>query len=274
MNSQILIKINNYVKYRLIEFSGILLVLIAIFVFLAIVSYSPGDPNFIYSPENTQIKNFGGFYGSIISDFLLQSIGFISFFVVLNLFYWGYKIIKEKKISNFIPKIFFTIIYIIFGTTFVNIFYNDTFWLIDNGNSGFVGHIVKENIYTLTALIENQYIVFFLLSLAIIFFILSLDIKINEIIKILSLPYLIIKKITSFLIKNKESKSSIDNANLDLDLDLKDSSENIVVGKQPILPFSTSKESKISINNFKLPSVNFLEKNPDLKNKKILIMQN
>ena len=82
MNSQILIKINNFVKYRLIEFSGILLVLIAIFVLIAVVSYSPGDPNFIYSPENTQIKNFGGFYGSIISDFLLQSIGIISFFIV------------------------------------------------------------------------------------------------------------------------------------------------------------------------------------------------
>ena len=100
MNSQILIKINNFVKYRLIEFSGILLVLIAIFVLIAIVSYSPEDPIFIYSPENTQIKNFGGFYGSIISDFLLQSIGIVSFFVVLNLLYWGYKIIKEKKIKN------------------------------------------------------------------------------------------------------------------------------------------------------------------------------
>ena len=266
MNSKILIKINNFVKYRLIEFSGILLVLIAIFVLIAIVSYSPEDPNFIYSPENTQIKNFGGFYGSIISDFLLQSIGIVSFFVVLNLFYWGYKIIKEKKISNFIPKIFFTIIYIIFGTTFVDIFYNDSFWLIDNGNSGFVGHIIKENIYTLTTLIENQYIAFFLLSLAIIFFILSLDIKIKEIIKILSIPYLIIKKIISFLAKNKENKASIDN--ISLDSELKNSSENIVTKKQPILPFSTNKEPKISINNFKLPSVNFLEKNPDLKNKK------
>ena len=266
MNSQILIKINNFVKYRLIEFSGILLVLIAIFVLIAVVSYSPEDPNFIYSPENTQIKNFGGFYGSIISDFLLQSIGIVSFFVVLNLFYWGYKIIKEKKISNFIPKIFFTIIYIIFGTTFVDIFYNDSFWLIDNGNSGFVGHIIKENIYTLTTLIENQYIAFFLLSLAIIFFILSLDIKIKEIIKILSIPYLIIKKIISFLAKNKENKASIDN--ISLDSELKDSSKNIVTEKQPILPFSTNKEPKISINNFKLPSVNFLEKNPDLKNKK------
>ena len=37
--------------------------------------------------------------------------------------------------------------------------------------------------------------------------------------------------------------------------------------KQPILPFSTQK-NKVIASIFKLPSANFLEKNPDLKNKK------
>ena len=64
MNSQILIKINNFIKNRLIEFFGTLLVFIGIFLLTAIVSYSPSDPNFIYTPENTEIKNVGGFYGS------------------------------------------------------------------------------------------------------------------------------------------------------------------------------------------------------------------
>ena len=78
MKSQILTKINNFTKKRLIEFSGILLVLFSFFVFASIITYSPDDPNFIYSPETTQIKNIGGFYGSVISDLLLQSIGLIS----------------------------------------------------------------------------------------------------------------------------------------------------------------------------------------------------
>jgi len=61
MNSQILIKINSFVKSRLIEFLGILLVVTGIFLLASIVSYSPSDPNFIYTPENTNIKNIGGF---------------------------------------------------------------------------------------------------------------------------------------------------------------------------------------------------------------------
>ena len=125
MNAQILLKINSIVKNRLIELLGASLVLASIFLLASIISYSPSDPNFIYTPENTEIKNIGGFYGSVISDFLLQSLGLISIFLVINFFSWGVKLTIEKKIINFITKIFFTLIYIIFGTTVLHIFNND-----------------------------------------------------------------------------------------------------------------------------------------------------
>ena len=261
-----LIKINSFVKSRLMEFLGILLVVTGIFLLVSIVSYSPGDPNFIYTPENTNIKNIGGFYGSVISDFLLQSIGLISLLVILNLFNWGFTLISSKKISNFISKVFFTFAYIIFSTTFVNIVFNDSFWLIDNGNSGFVGRIVKENFNSLTILIENQYAVFSLLLLAIVFFVLSLNLKIKEIIKILSLPYFIIKKVIVLFKRKEKSNINIDITNFDTDI--KDSSDNILKERQQILPFTANKETKITGNKFKLPLINFLEKNSDLKNTK------
>ncbi len=89
MNSQILTKINNFTKNRLLEFSGISLVLISFFLIASIFTYSPSDPNFIYTPENTKIENIGGFYGSVVSDFLLQSIGLISILLCINFFYMG-----------------------------------------------------------------------------------------------------------------------------------------------------------------------------------------
>ncbi len=264
MNSHILIKINNFVKNRLVEFSGILLTIIGIFLLISIVSYSPADPNFIYTPDDVEIKNIGGFYGSVISDFLLQSIGLISFLMVINLLNWGLTLIVRKKISNFIAKIFFTISYTIFGSTFINIFYNNSFWLIDNGNGGFLGRIIKENFYSLTNLTENQYIFFSLLLLTITFFILSINIEIRGIAKILSFPYLIIKKIIYFLKKNKENNSKTDNVNLNTDI--KDLSDDVLKETQQILPFATKKEPAISGGDFKLPPLNFLEKNKNLKN--------
>jgi len=266
MNTQILTKANNFIKKRLIELTGISLILVGIFLFVSIFTYSPNDPNFIYTPENTEIINIGGFYGSVISDFFLQAIGLIFILLVLNITIWGFKLIIKKKINNIIPKFFYILIYIIFGTTFLNIAYNESFLLIDNGNGGFVGRIIKENIYNFIPLIENKYSIYGLISLTIVFFILSSDLKINEIYKILLSPFLIIKKTLSFFIKDKENNLSSKNINTSIESD--GLSENISKIKQPILPFSSTKEKKINNDSFKLPSINFLEINSDLKNKK------
>ena len=265
MNSQILTKLNIFIKKRLIELSGIILVFFSIFLLLSISSYSPDDPNFIYSPESQKIQNIGGFYGSVISDFLLQSIGLISILLIFNFFFWGLKIILEKKVHNFTVKIFYILIYIIFGTTAINVFYNDSFWLIDNGNGGFVGRIIKENIYNFTDIIENQYVIYTFIFLTIIFFVASLNLKINEIFKFMSFPFFIIKKISTFF-RKKEKEISLDTQkeNIDLPNQKKDFSEQ----KQPILPFQINKKPKIISNAFRLPSLDFLKKNKDLKIKK------
>ena len=266
MYSQILIKINSFVKKRFIEFSGILLVITSIFLLISILSYDQGDPSLTYTPETNLIKNLGGFYGSAIADFILQSIGLVSFFIIINLFNWGFTLIKEKKIDNFITKVFFTFSYIIFGTTYLNISYNYSYWINFHGNGGFVGRIIKESFYSFTNIIDNQYINLSFLILAIVFFILSLNLKIKEIIKILSLPYFIIKKVIVLFKRKKKSNINIDNTNLDINI--KDASDNILKERQQILPFKTNNETKITVNKFKLPSINFLEKNPDLKNTK------
>ena len=157
-------------------------------------------------------------------------------------------------------------IYIIFGTTFLNIAYNESFLLIDNGNGGFVGRIIKENIYNFIPLIENKYSIYGLISLTIVFFVLSSDLKINEIYKILLSPILILKKTLNFFTKDK--KNNLSSKNIDTSIESDGLSENISKIKQPILPFSSAKEKKINNGSFKLPSINFLEINLDLKNKK------
>ena len=97
MNSQILIKINSIIKNRIIELLGVLLVLVSIFLLISIASYFPKDPNFIYTPEDTEIKNIGGFYGSVVSDFLLQSFGLISYLISFTLIFSGINILRTKE---------------------------------------------------------------------------------------------------------------------------------------------------------------------------------
>ena len=56
---------------RLIEIFGIIISFIGILLFISLISYSPDDPNFIFS-ENTEIKNLLGIQGSYISDFFFH----------------------------------------------------------------------------------------------------------------------------------------------------------------------------------------------------------
>ena len=89
----------NFIIKRLIEVFGIFVLLFGILIFIALISYSPQDPNFIF-PENTQIKNILGFQGSFTSDLIFQSIGIIAYlipitfiFTGLNKFYLLFKIL-------------------------------------------------------------------------------------------------------------------------------------------------------------------------------------
>ena len=268
MNSQILLKINNFVKNRLIELLGSLLIVVSIFLLLSITTYSGGQENFIFKPENFDIdhKNIGGFYGSAIADFLLQSIGLVSFLFIFNLSFWGFKIITKKKINSFITKIFYSLLYLASGSVFLDIAFSSSHWLFDHGNGGFVGRSIKEFIYYFFPFIENKYIVYILILVTVAFFILSLGIKLNEILKIIFFPFIAIKKIFNFFKKDNEkiynSNEKITHAETE-NLDEQNYKE-----RQPILPFSKKREIVSQKNIFKLPLIDFLKKNTELKNKK------
>ena len=122
---------------RLAEIIGILLICSSILLFIALASYSPEDPNFIFS-ENVDLKNILGFKGSYTSDLFFQSVGLISFLVSFTIFFTGINLIKIKNFLIIIENIFYSIVYSILGSIFLTTFYTNSFWLPINGNGGFV----------------------------------------------------------------------------------------------------------------------------------------
>ena len=90
-------KIKNFTVKRLIEFIGIFLLILAFLVIISLISYNPNDPNFIYS-QDIVIKNFLGINGSIGADFLLQSIGIVSYFLPISLIFLSISIIYQKNL--------------------------------------------------------------------------------------------------------------------------------------------------------------------------------
>ena len=80
----LLINARNIVLYKIIETIGIGIIILGLLFFLSLITYSPNDPNFIFS-ENKEIKNLLGFKGSLVSDFFFQAIGLVSFLIPLSI---------------------------------------------------------------------------------------------------------------------------------------------------------------------------------------------
>ena len=106
-----------FITNRLIEIFGICVFLIGVLIFIALISYSPEDPNFIF-PDNTIIKNILGYQGSVTSDFIFQSIGLIGYMLPITYIFTGLNIFRKKEILVVIENTFFVTIYTLFGSFF------------------------------------------------------------------------------------------------------------------------------------------------------------
>ena len=176
MNIKDLIKKSlDFIIKRVAEIVGILFICTSILLLISLISYSSGDPNFIFT-ENIQIKNILGFRGSYISDLFFQSIGLASFLISFTIFFTGTNLIINKNFLVIIENIFYSIVYSILGSLFFTIFFPDSFWLTINGNGGFVGNFFQNTF--LSNLINLNKEIFFFILIILILFIFLISIKI------------------------------------------------------------------------------------------------
>ena len=173
-------KTTNFLIKRLSELVGIIILGSSILLFVSLVSYSPEDPNFIF-PENVEIKNLLGAKGSYVSDFLYQSIGFISLLVPVSFILISLSVIIDKKILYILESLFFIILYSITGALFFTVFHTETYWLTINGNNGFLGNLFEETFFVNLINLNRQISYFILIILISLFFLLSINFKINHI---------------------------------------------------------------------------------------------
>ena len=241
-----------FITNRLIEIFGICVLVIGVLIFIALISYSPEDPNFIF-PENTIIKNFLGYQGSVTSDLIFQSIGLIGYFLPITYIFTGLNIFRKKKILVVIENTFFLIIYALFGTLFLSKFYSENFTLYINGSGGFVGNYLSENLFiNLLNRYENfSYYLFLILTL--LFFILSINFNLKGFI-------LSIKKISNFIFR-KNSKNYTSKDELINEFIPQDEIKDII---QEDLRFIKAENNRSSKTKFSLPSIDLL-KNPTKK---------
>ena len=91
----------NPLMQRLIrEGSLICYFLLALFLLIALISYSPSDPAFFNTGVGSDVENSVGVYGAYISDILFQLLGHLAYAVPLILIYKIYSAFKEAALEE------------------------------------------------------------------------------------------------------------------------------------------------------------------------------
>ena len=164
----------NFTVKRLAEILGFAIFATGALLLIALITYSPEDPNFIF-PDNSEIKNLLGFQGSFVSDLFFQSIGIISYLISLTFILTGINIFRFKEFFLIVENIFFAIIYCVFGTLFFSYFYTDAFTLYINGNGGFVGNYFNQTFLNSLIQIHETTSFYILIFLTFCLFLISIN---------------------------------------------------------------------------------------------------
>tara|TARA_B100000029_G_scaffold181715_1_gene179367 strand:+ start:1110 stop:3209 length:2100 start_codon:yes stop_codon:yes gene_type:complete len=235
---------------RLIEIFGIIILSFGILLFVALITYSPNDPNFIF-PENVEIKNILGFQGSYVSDLFFQSIGLISYLVPVTFFFTGINIFKSKNFFLIIENTFFITLYIFFGSLYFSHFYENTFSLYINGNGGFVGSYLEKSF--LNNLINiNENITYYILTLLIIsLFLISVNFSPKKIWNLLI-------QVLNFFKKNKnKNKNYTDKSEIINTYLPQEEIKNLIQEDLPFIKADKLKENEKT--KFRLPDLDLLK---------------
>ncbi len=237
----------NFTLKRLAEIFGVTVFATGLLLLLALSTYSPEDPNFIF-PDSTETKNILGFQGSFVSDLFLQSIGLISYLLSLTLIITGINIFRLKEFFLIIENVFFTVIYLLLGTLFLDYFYTEAFALYINGNGGFVGKYLNKTFLNSLISINETIFYYFLIFGTIVLFLISINFHPIKFFQIL-------KKISKIFNK-KEEKNYTDKSEVINEYIPEEEIKNLIQEDLPFIKAETKNNNKMK---FDLPSLDLLK---------------
>ena len=261
-------KVLNFLKLRLIEVSGLVILTFSIFYLYSVATYSPENATLITPGKTEDLVLLN--YSFYISDFLLQAFGLSCFLLFVNFFIWSWLIIIQKSVSSITFKFLFIVIYLSFFSLGLKILFDQSFWLPDNGNGGFLGayliSFIPLDFYTF-----NSIIAYSSLTIGTIFFILSLGLNFSEWVSVLKKIGLILIAPIKFLKMIFKKAGTIDQPVVQEETEeliptINKSFKPKPMETQASLPLDTKENFSFKSGEYKLPPTDYLSQSKSNKN--------
>ncbi len=97
MESLVFATLSDWLQQLRNKILGLLFILVALYVSLALISYSSSDPSFNYATD-ASTQNMAGAFGAALADPLLQGLGYTVLFPLLFFFCIGFRLLVRKRV--------------------------------------------------------------------------------------------------------------------------------------------------------------------------------
>jgi S-DNA-T family DNA segregation ATPase FtsK/SpoIIIE len=85
--------LSTFVRQRLIELAGVLMVVTGLALAIALASYTPADPSLSHA-TNAPVHNLMAYPGAVVADLLLQTVGLGGAIIAVMLAGWGWRLLR------------------------------------------------------------------------------------------------------------------------------------------------------------------------------------
>ncbi len=131
---------------RLNEVTGMVLLVAASLLFLALASYHPTDPSLNTVAASQQVQNWTGLIGATISDLLLQVEGVAAFFLPLVLGAVGLTWLRSQPAGSPSAKVSGALLYLVFAPAMFGLFPGHLRWMHALPLEGLTGRLVVDSL--------------------------------------------------------------------------------------------------------------------------------
>jgi DNA segregation ATPase FtsK/SpoIIIE, S-DNA-T family len=89
---------------RLAEAAFLLILVTAVYLLLALISYNPLDPGWSRDAASTEVRNLGGSFGAWLADLFLVLFGYMAYVAPLLIGLAGFRILRERAEPAALPE--------------------------------------------------------------------------------------------------------------------------------------------------------------------------
>lgn len=162
------------------EWSGIILILVSLFLLISLISYNSQDPSWASTTSSdAKVNNYGGKAGASTAEALLQVFGFPSFLIPFAFIYLGFQIILPKEDKRLFSRTLGIVFLVFILSALLHTLFQDVSWRgARMASGGFIGNVLSSFI---VQYFNHTGTVLILIGLLILFFVFSAHLSISQI---------------------------------------------------------------------------------------------